>query len=112
MLDDKENGVDFEALAGIFTLLSNPIRLQILDYLLTQCCKCTEGSCSVTDIYTELQLPQPLISKHLKLLKEKGVLDYTRHGNKLLYRFAEEGKINAIVQYLTKFEVLEGGCCI
>lgn len=111
MLNDNPKTPDFEALANLFSMLSNPIRLQILDYLLNECCKRQEGSCSVTDIYTELCLPQPLISKHLKILSDAGLLCFTRQGNKILYTFAANDSIRMVEDYILRFTGIGIDCC-
>jgi DNA-binding transcriptional ArsR family regulator len=111
MAKKQKAELDYEALAKLFSLLANPVRLQIMDYLLVECCKRTEGSCSVTDIYTELKLPQPLISKHLKILKESSVLDYNRQGNKILYSFAPSGNIKYIQDFIRRIPTIGKECC-
>jgi DNA-binding transcriptional ArsR family regulator len=65
----------------------------------------------VTDIYTELQLPQPLISKHLRILKEQGILDFTRHGNKILYTFATDSRLMLLNSYISRFAAVGQNCC-
>lgn len=107
MLIDKE----LNTLAKLFALLSNPIRLQILDYLMLECCIRTEGCCSVTDIYTNLQLPQPLISKHLKILKESGILCYTRKANKILYSFDASNSISLLKNFIERLPESGIECC-
>jgi len=91
-------------MADLFSILANPTRLKIIKYLIDECCKRKEGCCCVSEIYTELDLPQPLISKHLKILKNNDVLDYTRQGNRILYRFAEKNSLSVILDFLRRFE--------
>jgi DNA-binding transcriptional ArsR family regulator len=110
MLLMEFNQSSYEELAELFGLLSNPVRLQILDYLMAECCKRTEGSCSVSEIYQDLQLSQPLISKHLKILQTSGILCYTRKGTKILYAFATDNKIRLLQEYFERFSD-NGICC-
>lgn len=112
MLKQEKNPIDFDALSKLFALLSNPIRLQILDYLLIECCKRTEGCCSVTDIYTELNLPQPLISKHLKIMKGYGVLSYNRQGSKIMYYFNTTSSIKLIKDFVSRLPANVKECCL
>ncbi|KON33258.1 MAG: hypothetical protein AC479_05185 [miscellaneous Crenarchaeota group-6 archaeon AD8-1] len=53
--------------AKIFNALSDPIRLEILDFL-------REGEKCVCEITPYLNLQQPLISRHLKVLKDIGLI--------------------------------------
>jgi DNA-binding transcriptional ArsR family regulator len=102
--------IDYDNMAAFFSILTNPVRLRILDYLLTECCKRKEGCCSVSDIYLELDLPQPLISKHLKILKAKGLLDYTRQGNRILYYFADNCNVKIATDCLSRVCSLKQPC--
>lgn len=111
MLIDQLSASELTSLTKMFALLSNPIRLQILDYLMLECCIRKEGCCSVTDIYTNLQLPQPLISKHLKLLKESGVLCYYRSGNKIMYSFDTSSSIRLIKDFVARLPESGLACC-
>ncbi len=101
---------DYDKLADFFSVLTNPVRLKILDYLISECCKRKESCCSVSDIYLELGLPQPLISKHLKILKDKGLLDFTRQGNRILYHFIEKDTFKTVSDCIYKINTLNCNC--
>jgi ArsR family transcriptional regulator, arsenate/arsenite/antimonite-responsive transcriptional repressor len=58
-----------------FTLLTHPIRLQILDMLAQQ-----DGQVCVCDLEAALSVKQPTVSHHLKLLREAGLIDCERKG--------------------------------
>jgi DNA-binding transcriptional ArsR family regulator len=103
MMDKSEK---YERSAALFSALSNPIRLMILDTL-ASCCSETAGGPCVCEINQRLGLPQPYISKHLKILKECGILEYSREGNKIIYRFAGNGIIAELLECLEKYK----GCC-
>lgn len=96
----------YEILSEIFGILANPIRLKILETLLTSG-SCTINStyegCCVCEINEAIDLPQPYISKHLKILRDKGILSYEREGNKIYYKFAPNDKLKRILEYLSKF---------
>ncbi len=64
--------------AKLFKALSDPIRLEIIDFL-------REGEKCVCEIIPRLKLVQPLVSRHLKILKECGIVSFRKDGNKRLY---------------------------
>ncbi len=66
------------AKARLFKALSDPIRLEICEFLRN------EEKC-VCEIVPHIGLVQPLISRHLKILKECGIVDDHREGNRKLY---------------------------
>lgn len=62
-------------LAQDFQLLSDPIRLQILDVLAER-----GGEVCVCDLEAALPVKQPTISHHLRLLRQAGVVSVVRRG--------------------------------
>lgn len=64
-----------EQLGADLTLLSNPIRLQILDMLAQR-----DGEVCVCDLEAALPVKQPTVSHHLKLLRAGGLIDCERRG--------------------------------
>jgi len=64
--------------AKIFRALSDPIRLEILEIL-------REGEKCVCEIIPQVGIVQPLVSRHLKILKECGLIKDRKKGNKRLY---------------------------
>lgn len=64
--------------AKLFKALSDPIRLDILEFL-------HDGEKCVCEIIPHLKLVQPLVSRHLKILKDCGVVSYRKEGNRRLY---------------------------
>jgi ArsR family transcriptional regulator len=100
--DDKYNKI-----AKICRALASPTRLRILDILISRC-TCSERSersesgCCVTDINDQIDLPQPYISKHLKILKDSGILTYNRDGNKIYYSFQHNDFFEEVIKYLSK----------
>lgn len=63
----------------MFSALAHPIRLQIVEGLLT-------GDCFVNNMVDCLNLPQPQISRHLAVLRDAGVVTAEREGRKRRYR--------------------------
>jgi DNA-binding transcriptional ArsR family regulator len=61
-----------------FNAVAEPRRRQILDVL-------AEGERRVTDLVVVLDLPQPQVSKHLKVLREVGLVDVRQEGRERIY---------------------------
>ncbi|MDB5058690.1 MAG: regulatory protein ArsR [Chloroflexi bacterium] len=62
-----------------FNAVAEPRRRQILDIL-------SGGERSVNDLVTLLDLAQPLVSKHLRVLREVGLVEVRDVGRQRLYR--------------------------
>ena len=62
-----------------FNAVAEPRRRQILDVI-------AAGELSVTDLVRRLGLPQPLVSKHLRVLRETGLVVARDDGRQRLYR--------------------------
>ena len=63
----------------VFNAIGEPRRRQILDAL-------TDGEHPVTDLVALLRLPQPQVSKHLRVLREVGLVDVRDEGRQRMYR--------------------------
>jgi len=62
-----------------FNAVAEPRRRDILNYIAMQ-------ERSVSEIVDALEMEQPSVSKHLKVLKEVGLVDVRREGRQMLYR--------------------------
>jgi DNA-binding transcriptional ArsR family regulator len=62
-----------------FNAVAEPRRRQILDVL-------ASGERAVNDLVAELELAQPQVSKHLRVLREVGLVDVREAGRQRLYR--------------------------
>ena len=62
-----------------FNAIAEPRRREILNYLALQ-------ERSVSEIVDELEMEQPSVSKHLRVLLEVGLVNSRREGRKVLYR--------------------------
>jgi len=69
--------------ADAFNAVAEPRRRQILDAL-------AGGERPVNDLVSELGLPQPQVSKHLRVLREVGAVDVRGDGRRRLYRLNGE----------------------
>jgi DNA-binding transcriptional ArsR family regulator len=65
--------------ADAFNAVAEPRRRQILDVL-------SDGERPVNDLVAVLGLAQPQVSKHLRVLREVGVVDVREDGRQRLYR--------------------------
>jgi len=66
-----------------FTAIAEPTRRTILDHL-------RGGASDVQSLVTMLELPQPLVSKHLKVLRDAGAVEVEVAGKRRLYRLSAE----------------------
>lgn len=66
-----------------FNAVAEPRRRQILDYLAPQ-------ERSVGEIVLSLRLEQPSVSKHLRVLRNVGLVRARREGRRMLYRTRAE----------------------
>ena len=74
-----------------FNAVAEPRRRDILNYLALQ-------ERSVSEIVDAMEMEQPSISKHLKVLKDVGLVEVRREGRQMLY------KVNAMaIQPLHKW---------
>src|ERR687896_411466 len=65
--------------ADAFNAVAEPRRRQILDLL-------ADGERPVNDLVQRLGIPQPQVSKHLKVLRDVGAVDVRDAGRQRLYR--------------------------
>jgi DNA-binding transcriptional ArsR family regulator len=69
---------ELEPLVGVFRLLSDKTRLNILLLL-------SKGERNVTTLCGELGLPQPTVSHHLGLLRMSNLISNRRDGKQVFY---------------------------
>ncbi len=79
-----------------FNAVAEPKRRQLLDALGTE-------ERSVNEIVELLGWPQPMISKHLAVLKKVGLVTERRVGRQRLYRVNAE-QLKPIYEWVTPFE--------
>ena len=96
--------------SAVFNALSDPIRLEIVDFL-------RDGEKCVCEIVPHLNLIQPLVSRHLKILKKAGIVRCRKDGTKRMYTIVDQrilGVVDALtselVTVLTK-EAFESAFC-
>ena len=77
---------ELEPLVGVFRLLSDKTRLNILMML-------AHGERNVSSLCEELALPQPTVSHHLGLLRMQNLITNRRSGKQVFYGL--NGHVNA-----------------
>jgi DNA-binding transcriptional ArsR family regulator len=75
--------------AQVFHALSAPDRLEILEFL-------RDGEKCVCEIVPHLSLIQPVVSRHLKILKEAGTIRCRKDGTKRMYSLVDPRVHNAV----------------
>ncbi len=70
-------------LADLFRLLGDTTRLRIL-------LSCLDEPITVSDIANKLNLSQPLVSHHLRLLRATRIVKANRHGRQMFYVAADQ----------------------
>lgn len=70
-------------MASVFEIIAEPTRRAILGLLLI-------SSQSVGDIERQLGLPQPTVSKHLRVLRDAGFVEATVDAQRRLYKLRPE----------------------
>src|SRR5438445_11816498 len=66
-----------------FALISDRTRRTMLDHLRAK-------ESDVSGLVEALELPQPLVSKHLRVLREAGLVTATAVGNRRVYRLGPD----------------------
>jgi DNA-binding transcriptional ArsR family regulator len=82
--------------ADAFNAVAEPRRRQILDALVG-------GERPVNDLVRLLGLPQPQVSKHLRVLREVGAVDVRNAGRQRLYRLNGEA-LKPIHDWVKEYE--------
>lgn len=85
--------------AGLFQALSSPYRLKILLLLKSK-------EMDVHHLQEALEISQPLVSQHLKVLKNCGLLLESKQGRHVFYKL-RSSKINKVLMGLFQLQALE-----
>ena len=72
-----------DASADVFRAISDPTRRRLLDLL-------RDEERSVSDLVSELDISQPAVSQHLKILLATGLVSARRDGKRRLFRATPE----------------------
>lgn len=74
---------------NICQAVGDPKRIQIMYALHTQ-------ACNVTGLAELLDMPQPTVSRHLALLKQRGLVKNERDGASVIYRLSDDRIIEVL----------------
>ena len=75
--------------SGICSALADPKRIMILYAL-------GEENYNVTGLAESLHIPQPTASRHLKILRDRGLVNHQREGTNVVYSLADRRLIQAL----------------
>ena len=79
--------------AKVFKALADPVRLKIIEFLRD------EEKC-VCEIIPHVDIAQPLVSRHLKILRDSGLVRVRKEGNRRYYSVTDP-KIFKIIDAIT-----------
>jgi DNA-binding transcriptional ArsR family regulator len=88
----------FAALESVFEIIAEPNRRAILSLLVT-------SQRSVGEIERHLRMPQPTVSKHLRVLRDAGFVESTVDAQRRLYRLKPES-LREVDAWLAPFRQL------
>lgn len=92
-------------MTNIYRALSDPIRRRILGML-------TKGERTQTEIVEQFDISQPAITKHLRVLKEEGLVSETRRGRYRLYSLDKPVFSSAYRKMLNEIDTMLGSTLI
>ena len=81
-------------LASTLNILGDPIRLKIVFDLM-------DHDCSVTGLMQHVNISQPLVSHHLRILRDARIVKATKLGKQVIYSLVDETS-KSIISVLTK----------
>jgi len=79
--------------AKVFKALADPVRLKIIEFL-------RDGERCVCEIIPHVDIAQPLVSRHLKILRDSGLVRVRKEGNRRYYSVTDP-KIFKIIDAIT-----------
>src|SRR5271163_2544882 len=82
--------------SDVFNAIADRHRREVLDALIT-------GEKAVGAIASDLSIPQPQVSKHLRVLSEVGLVRCRAEGRRRLYRLEPE-HLRPLSEWLVKYE--------
>lgn len=92
---------ELEAAARLFRALATPSRLQLL-------CLLAEGPATVSRLVDLSGLSQPLVSQHLRILRETGLVTLTRAGREAVHALADTHVSHIVADAIAHAAELEG----
>ncbi|PAB58222.1 ArsR/SmtB family transcription factor [Anaeromicrobium sediminis] len=97
------NNLYYDLSASFMKALAHPTRVKIIERLKG------EDELCVCHIYEDLELEQSNVSQHLKILKDKGILESRKDGLKVMYKvkYKETIEILNLVKNILATELKE-----
>jgi DNA-binding transcriptional ArsR family regulator len=77
---------------AIFKALAHPERLKIIDFL-------KGGPRCVCELNDKTKFSQSNLSQHLKILRDAGIVDFEKEGNKVIY-YVKDPRVFKILEIL------------
>ena len=96
--DEQSAARVFEVAAELFSVLSTPIRLQILSTL-------CDGELSVSQILEKIDTTQPNLSQHLAILYRHGVIGKRKEGTQVIYNVQSEKAVTLCRSVVTQVAI-------
>ncbi len=94
-----DSGIEFEvSCADLLKVLADETRLAVARELM-------RGERFAGDLCRSLEIEQSLLSHHLRILREAGIVESERHGKAVLYR------LSPAVESKRRGDALDLGCC-
>jgi DNA-binding transcriptional ArsR family regulator len=82
----RSSDAQLEERARLLSALGHTVRLRIIERLLS-------GECCVGNMVECLDLPQPLVSRHLAVLRDAGIVEVEPLGRQREYRVVHAGVV-------------------
>lgn len=96
----KEHLHDF---ASTLNILGDPIRLQIVFDLM-------DHDCSVMGLTEHVKISQPLVSHHLRILRDAKIVKATKVGKQVIYSLVDDDVRDIVNLFIDKGEVIYASC--
>jgi len=80
----------------VFRAIADPTRRHLLDRL-------GEGEHTVSELLVPLPMSQPALSKHLRILREAGLVGVRKEGRQRRYRL-EAARLQEVARWLSHYE--------
>ncbi len=97
-LDTHMNGRQYDGVSTVFEVLAEPNRRRLLDLL-------REEERPVGDLVEALAISQPAVSKHLRILRDAGLVSVRPDGRRRLYQVRPE-PLRAVDHWLMPYRAL------
>jgi ArsR family transcriptional regulator len=99
---NKKENISLLELAEMLKAMSHPARISIMHLI---CCD-TEKRLTVKFIYQKLDMSQPVISRHLGILKNSGLVERVSEGQLTFYQLCDSNEtVNLIAGLFSSLKI-------